>query len=192
MNPARQIQLLFLLMSLMLGSGCVTKRLWDSNDLEAWNQPATNPMLHVFQANPKNDLLIVYDEYAERSDATRTRAYWLNENQKLIEQRSMPHFISTNSASGLTAVPVLLATTDQAQLPPLPYAIVETNGSSFTIHSDSGTMGPHELPVYNDRKGKLEKFALTPLATTADLTIVGGFVGYLYLAWRCGANGPIY
>jgi len=53
-----------------------------------------------------------------------TRAYWLNENQKLIDDRAMPHFVSTNCASGLTTVPVLLAAIDQTQLPPLPYAIV--------------------------------------------------------------------
>jgi hypothetical protein len=186
------VRLVFGLAVLILGNGCVTKHLWESSELEDWNQPAANSNLRVYQAEPKKDVLVIYDEYCERSDATRTRAYWLNENQKLISDRAMPHFVSTNSASGLTAVPVLLATTDQTQLPPLPYAIVETNGSSFTIHADGGTLGSHDLPVYNDRKGKVEKFVLTPLATTADLTIVGGFVGYLYLAWRCGANGPIY
>lgn len=37
------------------------------------------------------------------------------------------------------------------------------------------------MPFYNDQKGKIEKFALTPLATAADITIVGGVVGYWYL-----------
>jgi len=39
----------------------------------------------------------------------------------------------------------------------------------------------HDLPFYNDQKGKVEKFALTPLATAADITIVGGFLGYCWL-----------
>jgi hypothetical protein len=33
------------LLALLCGSGCVTKHLWESNDLEAWNQPAANPNL---------------------------------------------------------------------------------------------------------------------------------------------------
>jgi hypothetical protein len=89
-------------------------------------------------------------------------------------------------------VPVFLAAANQINLPAPPYAIVETNGQSFTFHLDSGTIGPRDLPVYNDQKGKVEKFALTPLAATADLTIVGGFLGYLYFAARCGASGPLY
>ena len=193
MKVARHIECLPLLaVCLLVGNGCVTKHLWETNDLEAWNQPAANPNLHLFQAKSENDLLVVYDEYGERRDAIHTHAYWLNENQRLIEQRSMPHFVSTNSISRLTAVPVLLATTDQALLPTPPYAIVETNGQAFTLYSVGGSVSPHDLPVYNDGKGKIEKFVITPLATGADLTIVGGFVGYLYLAWRCGATGPIY
>jgi hypothetical protein len=182
MNLARHIQCLSLLaMCLVLGNGCVTKHLWESGDLEAWNQPAANPNLHIFQATPGNDLLVVYDEYGERRDAARTRAYWLNENQKLTDQHRMPHFVSTNSISCLTAVPVLLAATNQTQMPTPPYAMVETNGQSFTLYSDSGTASQHDLPVYNDGKGKVEKFVLTPLATGADLTIVGGVIGYFCL-----------
>ena len=188
MNLALQIQLLFLLMSLMLGSGCVTKRLWDSNDLEAWNQPGTDPRLHVFQANPKNDLLIVYDEYSERSDATRTRAYWLNENQKLIDDRAMPHFVSTNSIDHLNALPTYSAPLDLPHLPP-PFVITATNGQSFTLYSGGGASATHSLPFYNDGKGKAEKFVLTPLATAADVTIVGGVIGYLYLEGLAGSGG---
>ncbi|HXI71546.1 MAG TPA: hypothetical protein VNN22_14420 [Verrucomicrobiae bacterium] len=33
------------------------------------------------------------------------------------------------------------------------------------------------MPTYNDGQGRVEKIALTPVAVTADLTIVGGILG---------------
>ena len=64
---------------------------------------------------------------------------------------------------------------------PLPFMITATNGQSFTLYSEGGISATHSLPFYNDGKGKVEKFVLTPLASTADLTIVGGVLGILYL-----------
>jgi hypothetical protein len=81
----------------------------------------------------------------------------------------------------LAAIPVLLTTTNQIDLPPPPYALLQTNRQSFTLFSEGGQSGPYALPVYNDQKGKMEKFALTPLATAADITIVGGVFGYFFL-----------
>jgi hypothetical protein len=40
-------------------------------------------------------------------------------------------------------------------------------------------VGVYTLPVYYDGMGKMERLVLTPLAATADLTIVGGAVVYL-------------
>lgn len=191
MQTKHIVRIVFGLAVLILGNGCVTKHLWESSEFEDWNRPAANSHLHVYQAEPKNDLLVVYEEYSERRDSTRARAYWLNENQKLVEDRHMPHFVSTNSIDHFSALPIYSAPIDVSHLLP-PFVITATNEQSFTLYSEGGASATHSLPFYNDRKGKAEKFALTPLATTADLTIVGGFVGYLYLAWRCGANGPIY
>jgi len=174
------IQLVFGLLLVFLGNGCATKALWENGNLEAWNQPATNPNLRLFVANQKDDLLVIYDEYSDRSDTTHTRAYWMKKNQKLIDQRNSPHFITTNTYVGFTALPVFPASTNQINSPP-PYAIVTTNGQSFTLHLDNGSIESHDLPCYNDQKGKVEKFALTPLTAAADITIVGGVFGYWYL-----------
>jgi hypothetical protein len=168
----------FGLFLLTLGNGCVTHELWKNDNLEAWNQPATNPNLRLFTTSQKDDLLVVYDEYSERNDKTHPRAYWLKENQNIIDQRKFPHFISTNTF-GFAAVPVFSTGTDPINLPL--YAVVATNGQSFTLHLDNGSTESHDLPFYNDQKGKVEKFALTPLATAADVTIVGGVFGYFFL-----------
>ena len=152
------VRLVFGLAVLILGNGCATKALWDSNDLEAWNQPAENPNLRLFQANPPADTLVVYDEYSERHDASHTRAYWLNENQKLIAGNHAPHFVSTNSEFYLKAVPVLAKSPAEVDLVAAPYAVVATNGRSFTLFSDTANGNSHDLPFYNDGKGKVEKF----------------------------------
>jgi len=163
-----------------LANGCVTKALWEGNGLEAWKQPADNPNLRLFAAKQPNDILVVYDEYSERSDATHTRAYWLNQNQQLIDTRHAPHFVDPNTAVGCAAIPVFPASTSGVNLPPS-YALIATNNQSFTLHAHDGATESHDLPFYNDRKGKVEKLALTPLANAADLTIVGGIIGYACL-----------
>jgi hypothetical protein len=190
MKARHIVQFAFGLLLIALANGCATRALWQNGALEAWRQPAGNPNLHLFETKPPGNLLVVYDEYSERHDANRTRAYWLKENQKLIADRHMPHFVSANSAGGLNSIPVFSPATNQFSFPPVPYAIVSTNGQSFTVHSGNGAITSYDLPCYNDGKGKVEKFVLTPAAVTADATIVGGFLGMIYLEARCG--GPIY
>jgi len=187
MRIQQVIPFVFGLILLALGNGCATKALWENEGLEAWKQPTSNPNLRLFSANQPADILVVYDEYSERSDATRTRAYWLNRNQKLIDQHHAPHFVDTKASVGCVAVPVILAATNQSAILP-PYAIVATNGQFFTLHLDNGVTESHDLPCYNDHKGKVEKLALMPIANVADATILGGFLGYFYLCARCGAN----
>ena len=174
------IQFVFGLFVLILGNGCATHALWHNDNLEAWNQPAPTPNLRLFESKQPADILVVYDEYLERSDVIHPRAYWLKENQKLLAQGYAPHFVSTKSAVATTAVPVFPTSANQSSQPP-PYALVATNGQSFTLYLSNGTVETHDLPVYNDHKGKMEKFALTPLATAADITIVGGVFGYFFL-----------
>ena len=67
-----------LLLPLIFGSGCATQALWDNENLEAVKEPADKPNLRLFDAKRHDDLLVVYDEYSERSNGVRTRAYWLN------------------------------------------------------------------------------------------------------------------
>jgi len=182
----RVISLLTLIVS---ASGCTTASLWKGGDLEAWNEPAYQSNVRLYCTPSTNDFLVVYDEYHERSGKACTRAYWLNENQNRVAERHTPHFVSTNLVSCLRSVPVFTSFSDEINLP-RPCALVETNGQSFTLYPATGEKSRHDLPFYNDGKGKPEKILLTPVAVTADLTIVGGVVGYICLeAWaQSGAS----
>jgi hypothetical protein len=176
---------------LALTGGCVTKALWDNDDLEAFKEPAGNLNLRLFVGKPQTNLLVVYQESSERNGSVRTRAYWLNENQNLLDQHHRPHFADAESRRNLPAVPVFYEPIPAGiNLPPELCAVVASNRHSFTLYQDNRPIASHKLPVYNDGKGRLEKTALTPVAVTADLTIVGAFLGYLYLLGRAGYDGP--
>jgi hypothetical protein len=173
----------------VFGSGCVTQALWNNGNLEAVKEPANNVDLRLFDAKRQNDLLVVYDEYSERNDAIHTRAYWLNENQARVGQRRAPHFTNTNLMSNLPSVPVFYSTPGETNSALTLYAVVETNKQSFTLYSSNGKIGLHDLPFYNDGRGRIEKIALTPVSVTADLTIIGGYIGCLYIYGMGNGSG---
>ena len=183
-------RILFFLLPLTFVNGCATKALWDNGDLEAWREPANPVNLHLFNAKQRKDLLVVYSEYSERSGVTRTRAYWLNQNQERVERRHEPDFVSTNLICNLPPVPVFYfvpgKTTNQ-----IFYAVVATNQQSFVLYSTNSEIGSYDLPFYNDGKGKFEKIAFTPLTVTADITIIGGVIGYWWLEASGGEVWPV-
>jgi hypothetical protein len=181
----------FLPLLLALAGGCATQALWDTGTFDACKEPAGNLNLRLFEAQPQTNLLVIYDEFSERNDAVHTRAYWLNENQPLVDQRLRPHFTRTIAMRNLRAVPVFYDPIPAAMnLPPGLCAVVATNKESFTLYRASRAIGSHDLPVYNDGKGQVERIALTPVAVTADITIVGGYLGCWYLLSRAGYSGP--
>jgi hypothetical protein len=190
MGEVRLILRAFLpLLLLTFGSGCATSALWNNPNLEDCKEPASPVNLHLYDAQQKNDLLVVYDEYSERSDKTHTRAYWLNENQSRVDQLRAPHFINANLAGNLPSVPVFYGSiSNETNLAQTLYAIVATNNQSFTLYSGDRAIGAHDLPVYNDGRGRVEKVAMTPIAVTADLTIIGGYVG-CYFIYGLGESG---
>ena len=189
MKVTRQsLTLLPWLLCLAFGSGCATKALWDNSSMEAWNEPANDANVHLYDGGKRNDMLVVYQEYSERTGKQHTRAYWLNENQRRLDECHMPDFVSTNYALHLLPVPVFNARPERVDFSAGSYALLGANQQSFTLYSEGGQIVSHDLPVYNDGKGKLEKAALTPVTVTADLTIIGGVLGYFYLAELCGAD----
>jgi len=183
----RQLLLIALLLPL-LACGCATTALWNRAQLDDWNEPAASPRLQLFDAGRQKDFLVVYDEYSERHDSTRTRAYFLNQNEPLVGQGRKPYFVSAQLSRELPPVPVLQTMPlADVNFPPAVYAVVSTNKQSFTIYSnEQGTN--HDLPVYNDGWGRTDRIALTPVAVVADLTIVGGFL-FLECWSEGGLNG---
>jgi hypothetical protein len=175
----RQAFTMVLLVSL-LTSGCVTHKLWTESQLDEWNQPAGDPHLHVFRDERQNDLLVCYVEFSDRRETNRTRAFFLSENQKRLHTQGRPHFVSPDVSRSLTPVPVFFYSPTN---PPALYcAATETNRTSFTIFSEGRPAGSYALPVYDDGWGKIQRIAWTPFAVTADLTIVGGYLGCVWIA----------
>ena len=173
---------------LALATGCATHQLWTNEQLEACRQPADKLNLQLFQSSPATNLLVVYDEIAERNEAVRTRAYWLNENENLIRQNKRPHFVNVKSSDHLAAVPVFCRPLSSgAKLPDL-YAVAGTNKQSFTLYRAGAAVALYDLPVYNDGKGRVERIALTPITVTADATVIGGVIGYMFLVDYAGGS----
>jgi len=169
----------WLLLLPLLSGGCVTHALWTNGYLDDVNEPDTSVSPQLYEAKSHQDLLVIYREYSERGDKYRSRAYWLNQNEKRVTQNQRPHFVGTNQMRGLAPVTILPAPVEPGtNPPPVFYAVIQTNRQSFILYAGGSEIGSHDLPVYNDGLGKYERLALTPLAVTADLTIIGCVVGF--------------
>jgi len=168
----------------LLAGGCVTHKLWTGSQLDAWNEPADNPNLRLFRDQRRDDLLVVYDEYSERCDTTHARAFFLRQNQKPPGNR--PRFVNVSSSEGLARVPVFFFT--PTNFPEKYCAVTGTNSQNFAVFSAGQWMGSYQLPVYDDGLGKYERAAWTPLAVTADLTVVGGVVA-IWCWYDLGTSG---
>src|ERR1051325_6763311 len=68
------IRSLPVLLLLVFGSGCVTYQMWDTAAFDAYNEPAGDPRLRIYRA-PRDELLVVYQEYSERKNCVRPRAF---------------------------------------------------------------------------------------------------------------------
>jgi hypothetical protein len=161
----------------LLASGCVTHKLWTESRLDAWNEPAPQPQLRLFRAAPQNNFLVVYDELAGRNDDLRPRAFFLNPDLSSPAQGSHPHFVNPNSARGLAPVPVFFS----APTNPPEFFCTATNDDGFTIFAVGQPPRSFALPVYDDGWGRIEKMAWTPVAVVADLTIIGGYLGCVWI-----------
>ena len=181
------------LLLLTLGSGCATHALWTKADLDAYKEPVATSDLRLFDAKKENDLLVVYNEYSERNDTVRIRAYLLNQNEERIKQNKRPHFVSVKLTNSLPSIPVFHAPIESSTtFSQTLYAIISTNNQSFMLCSNNHEIGSYDLPVYNDGKGNIERAALTPVSVVADITIVGGLIGYWYLEGMAASYNPSY
>jgi hypothetical protein len=158
----------------LLANGCATNALWNKAPLDAWNEPASNPNLCLFDVSRRKDFLVVYDEYSERHDSVHPRAYFLYHNQKRVTQGQKPRFVNTRLSRELPPVPIFQNPPEPStNSPPTIYAVVSADKQSFAIYSGQGKTA-FSLAVYNDGRGQIYRIALTPIAVTADITVVGG------------------
>ena len=163
----------------LLASGCVTHKLWTESQLDEWNVPAPDPNLRLFREERQDRLLVVYDELSERRDTLRPRAFFLTATNFTAVR---PQFVNLNSAAGLAPVPVF--STAPTNFVASIYAV--NSADRVMVFASGPTSGTYSLPVYDDGVGLWEKIAWTPLAVTADLTIIGGAVGCYWIY----AGGP--
>lgn len=186
----RTFQVVSLLALLASASGCATHALWNEADLDTWNEPAPTPNLRLFRNETKNDFLVVYNEYRERKDAVRTKAFLLNANQTRLDNRQRPNFVSAKNQRELSSVLVVPPNSQHLSMTPQTYyAVADTNGS-FKIFSGEAEISSHSLPVYNDGFGGAKRVALTPVAVVGDLTIIGGWICLWY--WSIGGLSDVH
>ena len=121
---------------------------------------------------------MVYDEYSGRHYTTNTRAFFLRQNLKPLDEHARPYFVSTNLAGSLPPVPVFVWVMNNAPEIVLLSSQRMAEISPFFLKSRRES-GFDPLPFYNDGIGRLERTAGPPLTVTADLTIVGGVLAII-------------
>jgi len=162
-----------------LQAGCATHALWEEGRFIKFHEPASPAHLRLFQSPQTHDVLAEYDESCESNDAITPRAYWIGPNQARITAKKKPRFVAHPSESALVPVPMAQSPTN-LPAPPSPglYVAVSTNNSDFALYANGADPRLCELPVYPNSSRRLLQVALTPLTVAADLTIIGGLIGF--------------
>ena len=172
--------LLLTLCQAVLLSGC-TSALWEKERFARCHWPANPPNLRLFYSEPAKDVLAEYDEASQGTTKVQRRAYWLEPNALAVAAGRQPRFVSITNAWDLVAVPV----TDKLAESPASayhglYAVVSTNGQSFSLCLGEKDPTVYGLPVYFAGSGQRAKqVLLTPFAVATDVTIVGGVVSVI-------------
>jgi hypothetical protein len=178
-----------LLLPLLPGCGSLqehtfTGRLWSDNFLTNYHQPANDPGAKAFLKANHEDVLITYDEQKESSDNIKRRAFYVLENQRRLESRKKPHFVSLKTAAGLEPVPIFWETNRFESNTVASAVIFSTNYHSLELILTNQNQGQFTMPVYEDGHGRQTQVLLTPLAVTADAGVVAAIAGgVLLLIW---------
>jgi hypothetical protein len=173
--------------SLALG-GCATPAVWKEGQFARYHEPASPLDVRLFYSAEAKDVLVDYVEIRDNDAKIHRRAFWLEPNVKLLHERRHPHFVSLKAEPGLTPIPLSppAATVHPVYSNEVLYALVSTDGRTFTLYSSGKKIGAYDLPVYRDASGRVKQVLLTPLAVTADVTILGGLI---YAEAMCHAGG---
>src|SRR5712671_6369753 len=81
----------------------LTGRLWGSEYLGRYYEPAPNPRLQLFYDQRRQDVLVAYDEEHTNRKSVRRRAYFADQNRSRISEARKPRFVNPKRAVGLTA-----------------------------------------------------------------------------------------
>jgi len=174
----KPVRLLALVALCHLCSGCATAYLWKSSSLADFNEPAAKPQLRVFEAPAQNDFLAVYDELRVNA-SIRPRAYLILANRERTSAARKPQFVKTPNLN--TLKPVMLFGAGQQAVSADGQPVVRMLTSHrFALQIGANEVGQFDLPVYKSAGSTPERILVTPLAITADATVIGGFMAILY------------
>ena len=171
--------LILLVCQAALLTGC-TSALWEKQSFADRYRPANPPNLQLFYSESAKDVLVEYDEASTGAPVVQRRAYWLEPNAMKVLADRKPRFVSVTNAQDPVGVPV----TDNPTKPHVSsyrglYAVVATNGQSFTLCLGEKEATVYKLPVYyGGSRQRAKQVLLTPFAVATDATIVGGALAY--------------
>lgn len=176
-------------------SGC-TGVLWEKERFAHCHWPANPPGLRLSYSESTRDVLAEYDEMSEDTTVIQRRAYWIERNDRKVLADRRPRFVAVTNAQDLAAVPLADAPTS----PPASsyrglYAVVATNGESFTLYLGERAPTFYRLPVYYAGSGqRVKQVLLTPFAVATDATIVGGIIAVIaaHAVAATGTEGEVY
>ena len=166
-------------------TGCMTHGLWSGQLVESFHEPSLPNNLALFEAAGCKEIIVQYDELSPWRDRVTMRTYLLHENCPRIQARHKPHFVPATITTNATAIPMFPSIDAVANLSATNaiFAVAPTPGNFFTVfRTGANPDGPYQLPGYRGPTGNLKLIGLTPLAVTADASIVGGVLGYWILS----------
>lgn len=187
---ARRFLVVFLSLAVVLSqTACLTPKLWSNTRERSFREPAPNPRLALHQPPAGGDVLVSYDELAESKTALRRRAFFLQPNLARLAAGKKPAFVKPERATGMWPVPLDPAGGAVAAAPV--HGVTEKHGQRFTLHEGAQTIGPVDLPVYQNYATEVGRVALTPFAVAGDAAIIGGFGMFIGAYWWAYGNPGI-
>lgn len=182
MNMIRAAKLGSLVLALLMLNGCATRKLWEER---AFRQPAIPANLKLAFDPRRQDMLVCYDEFSDRSFKTRSRAFYLSRNRARLEAGRKPDFVTPGRAANLASVPwqtieppLLADPAEELQ------AVLTGTGDGFRLYSGTNKVGEYHLPVYADGVQRTGQILLTPFAVAADIVTFATVIGLI--AWASG------
>ena len=176
---ARRLFLLALLaLQTAFACGC-TSALWNEGTFAHYYRPGTPANLRASYSKERQDILVQYSEAEDGDTKTRRRYYWLEPNTLRVNRNRKPHFVSANTAHGLTPLPVCESAPNPPDAGPTQLSVVIGHGDDyFTLYSGTERLDAYKLPVYPGSSQRVKQILLTPFAVTVDATIIGAVISY--------------
>ena len=194
-KPLRLGPVVLLAIALCFCCGCqttdypsLTCKLWTTDSLRNFNEPASRPNTQFFDSTQPPDVLVTYDEINENHDRRRRRAFYLQENFDRLVAHRKPHFVDPDKADSLKPLPPVDGT---IKLP----GPLTNEAASIKMSADerqfrvSGLYGGEstdvDLPTYETASGNVVRVLLTPAAVVGDTAVAAvvlSFFAFVVLA----------